>query len=88
MITSVKKLNDNAGEMGKPKSISALRLKECEGKTEVDAPCCHAAKRGIEHVPKTRMEANLPRSMMSCCRMAPIANLIPWTAHYNQGSKH
>ena len=36
VISSVKKLADNAGEMGKPKSISSLRLKECEGKTEVE----------------------------------------------------
>src|SRR5690349_6580373 len=46
VISSVKKLNDNAGEMGKPKSISALRLKDCEGKTEVDAACA-TAKQGL-----------------------------------------
>ena len=56
VITSVKKLADNAGEMGKPKSISSLRLKECDGKTEVDAPC-HAAKTLLNTSPKTPARA-------------------------------
>ncbi|GAB1721531.1 MAG: hypothetical protein GDA65_02225 [Nitrospira sp. CR1.1] len=88
VITSVKKLNDNAGEMGKPKSISSLRLKECEGKTEVDAPC-HAAKTLLNTSPKTPDGANLPLQYdVLLPDGKPIANLIPWTAKYNQGSKH
>ena len=88
VITSVKKLNDNAGEMGKPKSISALRLKECEGKTEVDAPC-YAAKQALNTSPKTPDGANLPLQYdVLLPDGKPIANLIPWTAKYNQGSKH
>ncbi|HQR13812.1 MAG TPA: hypothetical protein PKW52_07785 [Nitrospira sp.] len=88
VITSVKKLNDNAGEMGKPKSISALRLKECEGKTEVDAPC-HAAKTLLNTSPKTPDGAMLPLQYdVLLPDGKPLANLIPWTAKYNQGSKH
>lgn len=87
VITSVKKLNDNAGEMGKPKSISALRLKDCEGKTEVDAACA-TAKTGLNTSPKggdsvlMQYDVLLPDGK-------PIANLIPWTAQYNRGGgKH
>ncbi len=88
VITSVKKLNENSGEMGKPKSISALRLKECEGKTEVDAPC-HAAKTLLNTSPKTPDGAMLPLQYdVLLPDGKPIANLIPWTAKYNQGSKH
>ena len=88
VISSVKKLADNAGEMGKPKSISSLRLKECEGKTEVDAPC-HAAKTLLNTSPKSpdgdkvlmQYDVLLPNGK-------PLANLIPWTAKYNQGGGH
>ena len=88
VITSVKKLADNAGEMGKPKSISSLRLKECDGKTEVDAPC-HAAKTLLNTSPKTPDGANLPLQYdVLLPDGKPIANLIPWTAKYNQGGGH
>ena len=88
VISSVKKLADNAGEMGKPKSISSLRLKECEGKTEVDAPC-HAAKTLLNTSPKTPDGANLPLQYdVLLPDGKPIANLIPWTAKYNQGGGH
>lgn len=88
VISSVKKLPENAGEMGKPKSISSLRLKECEGKTEVDAPC-HAAKTLLNTSPKSpdgdkvlmQYDVLLPNGK-------PLANLIPWTAKYNQGGGH
>ena len=88
VISSVKKLADNAGEMGKPKSISSLRLKECEGKTEVDAPC-HAAKTLLNTSPKTPDGANLPLQYdVLLPNGKPLANLIPWTAKYNQGGGH
>ena len=88
VITSVKKLADNAGEMGKPKSISSLRLKECDGKTEVNAPC-HAAKTLLNTSPKTPDGANLPLQYdVLLPDGKPIANLIPWTAKYNQGGGH
>jgi len=88
VITSVKKLADNAGDMGKPKSISSLRLKECDGKTEVDAPC-HAAKTLLNTSPKTPDGANLPMQYdVLLPDGKPIANLIPWTAKYNQGGGH
>jgi len=39
VISSVKKLPEVAGNIGKPLSMSALRLKECAGKSENDAAC-------------------------------------------------
>jgi hypothetical protein len=83
VITAVKKLNDNAGEMGKPKSISSLRLKECDGKNEMDSGCA-AAKQGLNTSPKggdnvlMQYDVLLPGGK-------PLANLIPWTAQYNRG---
>ncbi|MBS0171688.1 MAG: hypothetical protein JSR62_15165 [Nitrospira sp.] len=88
VITSVKKLNDNAGEMGKPKSISSLRLKECEMKNEID-PACYAAKQALNTSPKTPDGALLPLQYdVLLPDGKPLANLIPWTAQYNKGSKH
>jgi hypothetical protein len=87
VITSVKKLNDNAGEMGKPRSISSLRLKECEGKSEYEAHC-FAAKQNLNTSPKSPDGANvLMQYDVLLPDGKPIAGLIPWTAHYNLGSK-
>jgi hypothetical protein len=88
VISSVKKLADNAGEMGKPKSISSLRLKDCEGKNEIDS-ACYAAKQALNTSPKTPDGAMLPLQYdVLLPDGKPLANLIPWTAQYNRGSKH
>src|SRR5574338_1034301 len=50
VITAVKKLPETAGAPGKPMSISALRLKDCVGKNEMDA-ACYAAKQGLNTSP-------------------------------------
>ncbi len=83
VITSVKKLNENAGDMGKPKSISSLRLKECEGKNEHDAACA-AAKQGLTTSPKGA-DAVLMQYDVLQPGGKPLAGLIPWTAQYNRG---
>ena len=69
--------------MGKPKSISALRLKDCEGKTEVDAPCA-AAKTSLNTSPKGA-DSVLMQYDVLLPNGKPLANLIPWTAPYNRG---
>ncbi len=83
VISSVKKLPEVAGAMGKPLSISALRLKECVGKNEMEAGCA-AAKQGLNTSPKTPDGATLP---MQYDVMVPggqtLGGLIPWTAKYN-----
>ena len=52
VISSVKKIPEVAGSMGKPLSISGLRLKECAGKSEIEAGCA-AAKQGLNTSPKS-----------------------------------
>lgn len=81
VISSVKKLPEIAGAMGKTVSISALRLKECAGKNETDAGCS-AAKQGLNTAPKAipPMEYDVLTPDKK-----PIAGLIPWTAKYNTG---
>jgi len=88
VISSVKKLQEVAGSMGKPLSISGLRLKECAGKSEVEAGCA-AAKQGLNTSPKSpdggavamQYDVMLPGGQ-------PVAGLIPWTAQYNKGTGH
>jgi hypothetical protein len=86
VISSVKKLQEVAGSMGKTLSISALRLKECVGKSEAEAGCA-AAKQVLTTSPKggdavaMQYDVLLPGGQ-------PIAGLIPWTAPYNTGTAH
>jgi hypothetical protein len=84
VITSVKKLPEVAGSMGKPLSISALRLKECAGKSEFDSTCA-AAKQGLNTSPLSPDGASVG---MQYDVMLPggktVGGLIPWTAKYNQ----
>jgi hypothetical protein len=86
VISSVKKLPEVAGSMGKPLSISGLRLKECAGKSEVEAGCA-AAKQGLNTSPKSPDGAAVA---MQYDVMLPggelVSGLIPWTAKYNLGS--
>ena len=68
VISSVKKLPEVAGAMGKPLSISGLRLKECAGKSEIEAGCA-AAKQGLNTSPKSPDGAAYPCSMMCCSQV-------------------
>ena len=83
VISSIKKIPEVAGAMGKPLSISALRLKECVGKNEMEAGCA-AAKQGLNTSPKSPDGGALP---MQYDVMVPggktLGGLIPWTAKYN-----
>ncbi len=81
VISSIKKLDEVAGAPGKTRSISALRLKECMGKDEMDAACAKA-KQGLNTAPKAepmmQYDVLLPGGK-------PVAGLVPWTAEYNKG---
>jgi hypothetical protein len=88
VISSVKKIPEVAGSMGKPLSISGVRLKECAGKSEVEAGCA-AAKQGLNTSPKSPNGAAIPMQYdVLLPGGEPIAGLIPWTAKYNLGSGH
>jgi len=65
--------------MGKPKSISSLRLKDCEGKHEMDAGCAKA-KQTLNTAPKSEPRLQYDVLLPSG---KPISGLIPWTAHYS-----
>jgi hypothetical protein len=81
VITAVKKLEENAGSMGHTKSISALRLKDCVGKDELDKGCA-AAKQSLNAAPKG--EPPMQYDVLAPGGK-PVAGLIPWTAKYNTG---
>ena len=86
VISSVKKLEDNAGDMGKPRSISSLRLKDCAGKSEFDKACA-SAKQSLNTTPKG--EGTLPMQYdVLVPGGKPLGGLIPWTAQYNTAGKH
>jgi hypothetical protein len=84
VISSVKKIPEVAGAMGKPLSISGLRLKECAGKHEFDS-ACEKAKIGLNSSPVTPDGSNVG---MQYDVMLPggktLGGLIPWTAKYNE----
>jgi hypothetical protein len=83
VITSVKKLPEIAGAQGKPRSISALRLKDCAGKDDTDAACA-AAKQTLNTSPKGGDNVRMQYDVM-IPGGKPVGGLIPWTAAYNQG---
>ena len=86
VISSVKKLPEVAGSMGKTLSISALRLKECVGKSEVEAGCA-AAKQVLTTSPKGEESVAMQYDVLLPGGQ-PLAGLIPWTAQYNTGAAH
>jgi len=88
VISSVKKLPEVAGAPGKTLSISALRLKECQGKSQADAGCA-AAVQQLNTSPKSPDGANV---LMQYDVMIPggqtYSGLIPWEAKYNLPGDH
>ncbi len=86
VISSVKKLPEVAGAQGKPLSISALRLKECQGKNEFEAGCA-AAKQQLNTSPKGEATVGMQYDVLQPGGK-PLAGLIPWTAKYNTGAAH
>ena len=83
VISSVKKIPEVSGSMGKPLSMSALRLKDCAGKSEFDKACA-GAKQALNTSPVSPDGSNVG---MQYDIMLPggktVGGLIPWTAQYN-----
>jgi hypothetical protein len=79
----VKKLQENAGEPSQPRSISALRMKDCEGKSEYDA-ACYKGKQELNTSPKGEKTVPMQYDVL-LPGGKPVAGLIPWTATYNEG---
>ena len=82
VISSVKKLPEIAGAPNARRSITSLRLKECEGKSEMTDAGCAAAKTGLNNAPKAQpgmqYDVMIPGGR-------PVGGLVPWTAAYNSG---
>ena len=88
VISSVKKLPEIAGAPGKTLSISALRLKECQGKSQADAGCA-AAVQQLNTSPKSPDGGSIPQQYDVMIAGGQVyGGLIPWTAKYNQGGGH
>ena len=83
VISSVKKLPEVAGTPSKTLSISALRFKECAGKSESD-PGCAKAKQGLNTSPKGDGAVAMQYDVLQPGGK-PLGGLIPWTAQYNAG---
>jgi len=83
VISSVKKLNENAGDPANPRSISSLRVKGCDGKGEYDSNC-YKAKQELNTSPKGEANVYMQYDVL-LPGGKPAAGLIPWTAPYNTG---
>jgi hypothetical protein len=80
VIQSVKKLPENAGEIGKTRSISALRLKACDGKNEYDAEC-YKAKKGLNTSPKGEDTVLMQYDVMVPGGKTLVSGVTPWSAN-------
>jgi hypothetical protein len=84
VISSVKRIPEVSGAMGKPLSITGLRFKECAGKNDFDSTCSKA-KTALNESPVSPDGSNVG---MQYDVMLPggktVGGLIPWTASYNQ----
>lgn len=83
VISSVKKITEIAGTASQPRSITALRLKECAGKGDFDAACA-AAKSQVASAPKGADKLGQQYDVMAPGGKT-IGGLIPNTAAYNAG---
>lgn len=84
VISSVKKLPEIAGAPNARRSITSLRLKECEGKSEMTDASCAAAKQRLASAPNGEATVGMQYDVM-IPGGKPVGGLIPWTASYNAG---
>ncbi|MDH5740011.1 MAG: hypothetical protein OEY77_06775 [Nitrospira sp.] len=84
VISSVKKIPEVAGTVGKPLSISALRFKECIGKNEFETGCSKALA-SLSASPVTPDGSNVGMQYdVMIPGGKPVGGLIHSTAQYNQ----
>lgn len=84
VISSVKKLQEVEGSPTARRSISALRLKECEGKSPMTDAGCASAVQQLNTSPKGEATVGMQYDVLQPGGK-PLAGLIPWTAKYNTG---
>lgn len=83
VISSVKRIPEISGAPGKPRSITALRLKECAGKDDFD-PACAAAKTQVSSAPKGADKLGQHYDVL-IPGGTPIGGIIPNSGAYNSG---
>jgi hypothetical protein len=81
VISSVKKLQEMAGEPGKPKSIRAIGLQACQGKGEYDDKGCYEAKRGLNTSPKGRDVTAMQYDVVLPGGKTYVSGVTPWSAN-------
>ncbi len=84
-ITSVKKLPEIAGEMGKPRGIRALKEAACANAKDEFEPACYKAKQQLNTSPKGAGTVVMQYDVMIPGGKQFAGGLIPWTAEYNEG---
>jgi hypothetical protein len=83
VISSVKKIPEVSGSVGKPLSISALRLKECAGKSEFESACAKAIA-GLSASPVSPDGSNVGMQYdVMIPGGKPVGGFIHSTAQYN-----
>jgi len=81
VITSVKKLSEISGDMGKPRGINALRTKECyEAKSEFDK-ACYEAKKKFNTAGKGRDATAMQYDVVLPGGKTYASGLTPWSAN-------
>jgi hypothetical protein len=81
VISSVKKLHDNAGSPDKPRGIRALLLKECNEATGEFDQKCYAAKKKLNTSPKGQDTVVMQYDVMVPGGKTLISGVTPWSAN-------
>jgi hypothetical protein len=82
VISSVKQVAEIAGAPNARRSISSLRLAECQGKSQMTDAGCAAGIQKLNTAPKA--EPGMQYDVLQPGGK-PLAGLVPWTAAYNTG---
>lgn len=85
VISSVKKLAENAGEIGKPRGIRALKEAACQNAKDEFESGCYKAKQALNTSPKGEGSVIMQYDVMIPGGKKMAGGLIPWTAEYNEG---
>ncbi len=85
VISSVKKLPENAGEIGKPRGIRTLKEAACQNAKDEYESGCYKAKQALNTSPKGADTVIMQYDVMLPGGKKMAGGLIPWTAEYNEG---
>lgn len=81
VISSVKKLQEIAGDPTKPRSMRALTVKECQQADSDFDKSCYEAKKKLNTTPKGRETISMPYDVMLPGGKMLMSGVIPWSAN-------